>query len=77
MSHKFTTTDLGLAAYLEMPWPKKEGEAKVIGREDRTWFFESDRPLTEWQIEYMQDKARCHDSQLMVMRNMINDERGR
>ncbi len=77
MSHKFKTSDLGLAAYLEMPWPKQEGWAKVIGREDNVWFFDSDRPMSEWQIEYMQDKSRCHDSQLMVMRNMINDERGR
>lgn len=76
MSHKFKTSDLGLAAYLEMSWPK-DNWAKAIGREGNVWFFESDKTLSEWQIEYMHDKSCCHDRQLMTMRNMINDERGR
>lgn len=77
MSHKFRTSDLGLAAYLDMPWPMKEGWAKAIGREDNVWFFESDKPLSEWQIEYLHAESSCHDTRLMAMRNMINDERGR
>jgi hypothetical protein len=73
--YRFRTSDLGLAAYLDMHWPKKEGWAKCIGREGNVWSFESDRDLTDWQVEYLHSEASCHDKQLMAMRNMINDER--
>ena len=77
MSHKFKTSDLGLAAYLDMDWPRKEGSAKSIGREGNVWYFESDQSLNEWQLQYLHSEASCHDRHLMAMRNMINDERGR
>lgn len=73
--HRFKTSDLGLAAYLDMHWPKRDGFAKSIGREGNVWHFESDKALTEWQIEYLHSESSCHDKQLMAMRNMINDER--
>lgn len=76
MTHKFRTGDLGLAAYLDMEWPGKEGWAKTIGRENNVWYFESDKVLSEWQIQYLHSEASCHDRRLMAMRNMINDERG-
>lgn len=75
--NKFRTGDLGLAAYLDMHWPKREGWAKVICREGNVWQFESDRTLADWQIEYLHSESSCHDTRLMAMRNMINDERGR
>ena len=74
--YKFSTRDLGLAAYLGMYWPRSEGWAKIIGREDNTWFFESDRTLADWGVEYLNSESSCHDKQLMSMRNMINDSRG-
>ena len=73
--NRFKTSDLGLAAYLDMHWPKKEGWAKVIGRVGTIWQFESDRTLADWQIEYLHSEAQCHDTRLMAMRNQINDER--
>jgi hypothetical protein len=76
-SYSFKTSDLGLAAYLDMNWPKREGWARSVGRESNVWLFESDRTLSEWQIDYLHSEASCHDKQLMTMRNMINDERGR
>jgi len=75
--NRFKTSDLGLAAYIDMPWPKKEGWAKSIGRTDNVWLFESDKTLSYWQIEYLHAESQCHDARLMVMRNQINDERGR
>jgi hypothetical protein len=75
-SYKFKTSDLGLAAYLDMNWPRREGWARSIGRENNVWLFESDRILSDWQIEYLHSESSCHDKQLMTMRNMINDERG-
>lgn len=75
MSHKFKTSDLGLAAYLDMEWPKKEGWARAIGREGNVWFFESDHELVYWQSEYLHSEARAHDSHLMTMRNQIYDDR--
>ena len=73
---RFKTSDLGLAAYLDMQWPRREGWARSIGREANVWLFESDRTLSDWQIEYLHSESSCHDKQLMAMRNMINDERG-
>jgi hypothetical protein len=74
-NNRFRTSDLGLAAYLDMNWPRREGWAKSIGREGNVWLFESDRTLSDWQIEYLHSEASCHDKQLMAMRNMITDER--
>lgn len=74
-SYRFKTSDLGLAAYIDMHWPKREGYAQSIGRQNNVWQFESDRSLADWQIEYLHSEASCHDKQLMAMRNQINDER--
>lgn len=73
--NRFKTSDLGLAAYIDMHWPKREGWAQSIGRQGNVWQFESDRTLADWQIEYLHSEASCHDRQLMAMRNQINDER--
>lgn len=73
--NRFKTSDLGLAAYLDMHWPKREGWAQSIGRQGNVWQFESDRTLADWQIEYLHSESSCHDKQLMAMRNQINDER--
>jgi hypothetical protein len=65
------TKQLGLAAYIQM----NGGQLVKVNhpRGSKSFVFESDKSLTEWQIEYSNSCCSKHDSILCDLRNLIRD----
>lgn len=62
---RLTVHDIALAAYL-----KANGAVLVEAQQERTWVFESDRPASEWRLEYSNSCCRKHDRELLELRRL-------
>ena len=63
---------LGLAAYIKM----NGGVFKSHGPEDgqkgkNAFFFETDKPLRQWEVEYANSCCALHDAEVMNLRKFM------
>lgn len=67
MTQRVETRNLGLAAYIKM-----HGEKLIdfVGP-NRVFVFESAKPLSEWNVEYLNSESHKHDSELMNLRKLF------
>lgn len=59
---------LGLAAYLKMK------DAHLVRVEGKSFFFESDRSLKDWRVDYNNSCCMKHDSLVCELRHHRNTE---
>jgi hypothetical protein len=57
---------LGLAAYIKMCG------GQLLSVSGKTFTFESDRPLSDWRVEYSNSCCSRHDSILCELRQHLN-----
>lgn len=63
------TRKLGLAAYIKM----QGGALKGVEQETNTFSFDdpSDKPLQEWEFDYVNSCCHRHDTELVNLRKLL------
>lgn len=62
---RISVSQLGLAAYIKM---KGEKLVEVAGR---NFVFETERPVSEWRVEYANSESSRHDAVLCELREHL------
>lgn len=62
---RIAVNQLGLAAFIKMKG------AMLESVEGKTFIFESDRPVTEWRVEYNNSCCMKHDTMVCEMRHHL------
>jgi len=62
------TRDIGLAAYLKIKG------TKLLKCEERMLYFETDRTLEDWRVQYYDSESRTHDAEVMAIRKLVAGE---
>ena len=61
------TKKLALAAYIYM----EVGKLHKVDKENREFYFESDRSVDEWEMDYLDSCCNKHDNKLVTLRNLL------
>lgn len=62
---KISTKELGLAAYIKI------NGAKFLDFQNKLFFFESDKTLDSWRVEYYNSESYKHDTELLSLRKFL------
>ena len=66
-----STRKLGLAAYIKL-----KGQV-LVGFRDGRFQFDSDRSENDWEVEYLNTECYHHDVELINLRRLMKNGRGK